>query len=163
VIISNSTSYNFEETINLFCSILKIKENDQHEEVEVKFKLISSIIFDILKIISKTQKFCEYLVESVKFVKLLTRAFSIGEREIFDFEDLRKIIQILTNILHYEDIESDKFLVSSGLIMFFLHIILEKSFHKSIRKDITKLIIDKIEEVGPFVGTFIPIQFFYIG
>mmetsp|Transcript_19742 Transcript_19742/g.14469 ORF Transcript_19742/g.14469 Transcript_19742/m.14469 type:complete len:135 (-) Transcript_19742:1137-1541(-) len=134
MIISNSTTYNFEETLNLLCSVLKVKEGELHEEgYEVKFKLISSIIFDILKIISRTQRFCEYLVESVKFVKLVARAFSITDREVFDQEDLKKITQILQNILQYEDIEAEKFLVNSGLILYFLHIILEKNFHRSIR------------------------------
>lgn len=41
--------------------------------------------------------------------------------------------------------------------MFFLHIIFERTLSEKLRIDITKLLKNKIDEVNPIVGVFIPI------
>jgi hypothetical protein len=96
-------------------------------------------------------------VNCLKFTKLITRAFSFGDREIFDNDDLKKLVSILSNILNYETIESEKFLIKNGLVMFFLNAIIDKGFNVSIKKEIAKLLLLKIDEVGPTIGAFIPI------
>lgn len=159
----DTTNFKSEENISLFCSILKQKENEYSEQADNKMKMIASIIFDILKIISKTQIFSEHLTNSLEFVKLITRAFSTGDREFFVPDDLKKLVNILQNILTNENIETESFLIKDGLVMFLLHVIFDKSFNGQMRYDVGKLIKIKIDEVGSVVRAFMPIHFFKMG
>ena len=117
-------------------------------------------MFDILKIISRTAKFSEYLISSLEFVKLVARSLFIGEKEIFENDETKKMVAILQNILNYDNLETEAFLIRDGMVMFFLHVIFEKGHTIKMRMEIAKLLKIKIEEVAPVVGAFMPIQFF---
>lgn len=160
--ILNTTSFNFEENIALFCTMIKMKDNDvvPSYQGEQRLKTISSIVFDILKIISKTAKFSEYLISSLEFVKLVARSLFIGEKEIFENDETKKMVAILQNILNYENLETESFLIKDGMVMFFLHVIFEKGHTIKMRMEIAKMLKIKIDEVAHVVGAFMPIKFF---
>lgn len=138
--ILNTTIFDFEGNISLFCSILRQKDNDFNEVSDLRIKTIGSIIFDILKIISKNQKFSEYLISNQEFAMLVTLTLFIGEREIFDKEETKKMVSILHSLINYESLDIEKFLVKDGIVMFFLHVIFEKRLSHSMRFDIARLL-----------------------
>lgn len=59
--------------------------------------------------------------------------------------------------MNYETIESEKFLIKNGLVMFFLNVLSDKGFAMDIKREIAKLLLLKIDEVGPTIGAFIPL------
>lgn len=94
-----------------------------------------------------------------EFVKLINRTLFFGDKEIIDQDEEKKIIDVLSNLLTYEDdeVETDKFLINYGVIIFFLHTLFEKSAPKQIRQDILRLIKLKFEDLKVNIGAFMPI------
>jgi len=87
------TFAHFQASLSLFCSLIKSRDLDV--AFETRTKAVSSITFDILKIFSKNEKFAEYLLSNVEFIKLIMRLFSYGERDLLDHDDVQKGVQIL--------------------------------------------------------------------
>lgn len=99
------------------------------------------------------------MISNLEFVMLVTRTLFIGERELFEKEDSKKMVSILQSLISYGSLDIEKFLVKDGIVMFFLHVMFEKRLPYQVRKDITKLLRSTIDNVKPVVGAFMPIQF----
>ena len=70
------------------------------------------------------------------------------------------MVAILQNILSYDNLETEIFLIKGGIVMFFLHVVFEKGYTIKMRMEITKLLKMKMDEVANIVGAFMPIRFF---
>ena len=160
--ILNTTAFDFIGYITLFCQMLKLNDNEVSEIGEQRLKVVVSIIFDILKNISKSTKFCEFLLNNKEFNQLIIRTFlqNQSEREIFDIEEQKKMIAILENIFTNEQLYLEKFLAKDGVVMYLLHIIFESNFRESMRIEVyhmLKQLLTEIPTLSQVVDSFIPI------
>ena len=100
---------------------------------------MSQLVLEIIRHISKTGGLhFEYLKDNIDFMRLLIRSLYSKEKEIVDMDD---IITILQNILIYDELDVNLFLIRTGLIYFMLNQIFDKTAQKKVRVELTKLIL----------------------
>lgn len=75
----------FIENISLLSHMLRFKDSDNPNEMRIA--TVGSIIFDILKIFSKNEKFLEPLIHNKEFVKMIFFQLFNHENQILDIED----------------------------------------------------------------------------
>ena len=157
-VLGPKTAAYFQGNLSLFCSLIKSRDSDL--ACEARTKAVSSIVFDILKIFSKSEKFAEFLLSNVEFVKLVMRLFAYGERDLLDHDDVAKAVQILQAILANTEIETEPFMVKYGTALFLLNGVFDNQQQKRVRADLTKLLRLKLEEVKGVIGAVMPLHFF---
>ena len=113
----------------------------------------------MIKYITKTRgRHFDLLKDNIDFMRLLIRSLYGKEKDIVEMEE---VINILQNILSYDQLDVDLFLVRTGLIMFILNQIFDKTVNKKIRVELTKLLLQTSQYTARVYTKYIP-QYFFV-
>lgn len=101
---------------------------------------MSDLVIDILKYISSSGGIhLEYIKDNIDFIRLLIRSMYGKEKEIVN---TLGVIKIIKNLLNYETLNVEVFLIKTGLIYFILNLIFDKFVQpKTIRVELIQIIL----------------------
>mmetsp|Transcript_29965 Transcript_29965/g.29169 ORF Transcript_29965/g.29169 Transcript_29965/m.29169 type:complete len:127 (+) Transcript_29965:1252-1632(+) len=119
---------------------------------------ISNLVIDILIHISKSGGVhLEYIKDNIDFIRLLIRSLFGPEKDIINTSG---VITIIKNLINYENLNVDVFLIKTGLIYFILNQIFDKQVPKLIRVEMIQVILSTSQFTKEIYRKYIPAYFF---